>query len=261
MAKATCSVCGAPTDTRHLVNPQKLEDGLVDLLQRDHPNWDGKHGVCPKCREQYRAKKFLGYLEAEYQKITEAERTLVAKIARRGRISKLVEREYQERMTLGERVADRVAQFGGSWTFLSLFALALLGWMFVNSYLLVTRPFDPYPYILLNLGLSALAAIQAPVIMMSQNRQAAKDRLEAQHDYEVNLMAEMEIRDLHEKIDALRFKQWHELWQMQQRQLELLEVMQKVLASSAGITAQAAPQPQPPSAPAAPSAGNPASGR
>ena len=241
MAKATCSVCGGTVETRHLVNPQKLEDGLVDLIHRDHPDWDAKRGVCPKCREQYRAKKFLGYLEAEYQKIEEMERNLVGKIVRRGRVSRAVHDEYEEKMTLGDRLADNVARFGGSWTFISLFSVALAAWIAINSYLLIARPFDPYPYILLNLVLSTLAAMQAPVIMMSQNRQAAKDRLHAQHDYEINLMAEMEIRDLHDKLDALRFKQWHELWQMQQRQLELLEMLQRLVVP---------PQPPPSPAPA-----------
>jgi len=239
MAKATCSVCGASVETRSLANPQKLEDGLVDLIQRDHPDWDGKRGVCPKCREVYRAKKFLNYLEAEYQKITEMERNLVSKIVRRGRISKAVHEEYEEKMTLGDRVADRVARFGGSWKFILLFAGVLLVWMGINSYWLVFgRVFDPFPFILLNLFLSTLAAIQAPVIMMSQNRQSAKDRLAAQHDYEINLMAELEIRDLHEKLDALRLKQWHELWQMQHRQIELLEMMQKLLTPASPPAAE-----------------------
>ncbi len=235
MAKATCSVCGTTVETRHLANPQKLEEGMLDMIRVDHPTWDAKRGVCPKCREQYRAKKFLGYLESEYRKITDMERSLVAQIARRGRITKEVNDEFEGRMTFGEHLADRVAQFGGSWTFIFIFGGILLAWMLINSVaLLVRKPFDPYPFILLNLVLSALAALQAPVIMMSQNRQAAKDRLEAKHDYEVNLMAEMEIRDLHDKLDSLRFKQWHELWKMQQRQLEVLEMMQRVLAGRPG---------------------------
>jgi uncharacterized membrane protein len=234
MAKAICSVCGAQVDTRHLANPQKLEEGLVDMIRKDHPDWDAKRGVCPKCREQYRAKKFLGYLEEEYQKITDMERSLVTKIARRGRISKEVNEEFQEQMSVGDHLADRVARFGGSWTFIFIFAGILFVWMGVNSIpFILHKPYDPYPYILLNLVLSTLAAIQAPVIMMSQNRQSKKDRMEAQHGYEVNLMAEMEIRDLHDKLDSLRFKQWHELWQMQQRQLEVLELMQKVLTNAA----------------------------
>jgi len=242
MAKATCSVCGASVETRHLVNPQKMEEGLVRLIEKDHPQWDGKRGVCPQCREKFRAKKFLGYLEDEYQKISDMERNLVNKIARRGRVSKEVNEEYTEKMSLGDRIADRVAQFGGSWTFILIFGSVLVTWMIINSVqLLLNRPFDPYPFILLNLVLSTVAALQAPVIMMSQNRQSAKDRLHAEHDYEVNLMAEMEIRDLHDKLDSLRYKQWHELWQMQQRQLEVMELMQKHLEMHLGTPLPTAP--------------------
>ena len=128
-------------------------------------------------------------------------------------------------MTFGERLADSVAQFGGSWTFIMIFGGILVTWMGINVVILRSRAFDPYPFILLNLVLSTLAALQAPIIMMSQNRQAEKDRLHAQQDYEINLMAEVEIRDLHDKLDSLRYKQWHELWHLQQRQLQLLELL------------------------------------
>src|SRR5207248_5663226 len=126
--------------------------------------------------------------------------------------------------TFGQRLADKIATFGGSWTFIIIFGAILLIWIALNSFLLLYRtgPFDPYPYILLNLFLSMLAALQAPVIMMSQNRQAAKDRMDAAHDYEVNLKAELEILALHEKLDALREQQWSELIFMQQEQIKLL---------------------------------------
>jgi uncharacterized membrane protein len=126
--------------------------------------------------------------------------------------------------TLGQRAADAVASFGGSWPFVGLFAGTMVAWVGLNAVLLLRQghSFDPYPYILLNLFLSMLAAIQAPVILMSQNRQAQKDRLGAAHDYEVNLKAELEIMLLHEKIDLLRDTQWAELLQIQQRQLDLL---------------------------------------
>ena len=123
-------------------------------------------------------------------------------------------------MTFGERLADRVATFGGSWTFIGLFLGAMVIWIVMNSR--GAAAVDPFPYILLNLMLSCLAALQAPVIMMSQNRQAAKDRLDAQHDYEVNLKAEMEIVALHFKMDELREKQWARLMEVQNRQTELL---------------------------------------
>jgi uncharacterized membrane protein len=140
----------------------------------------------------------------------------------RTQVSRNLNVEEEETLTFGQRLADRVATFGGSWPFIIVFGLFMTLWMGTNI-ILATRSFDPYPFILLNLALSALAALQAPVIMMSQNRQAEKDRLHATQDYEINLMAEIEIRDLHDKMDSLRFKQWHELWHIQKRQIELLE--------------------------------------
>ena len=123
-----------------------------------------------------------------------------------------------------QRLADRVAAFGGSWTFIIIFAAILLAWVLLNTLILARyrASFDPYPYILLNLFLSMLAAVQAPVILMSQNRQGVKDRLDAAHDYEVNLKAELEILSLHEKLDELREMKWSELITMQQEQLRLL---------------------------------------
>jgi len=223
MAKINCSLCDAPVEGRTLASPQKLENRIIDLIKKDRPEWEGKRGICANCLEQYRAKKFIGYLEAEYQKLSELEHAVVSKVTRRGRVSKLVHQDMDTQMTFGERVADKVAQFGGSWGFIGLFGGILVVWMLVNAWVLARHPFDPYPFILLNLVLSTLAALQAPVIMMSQNRQAHKDRRHAQQDYEVNLMAEIEIRDLHDKLDSLRFKQWHELWHIQKRQIELLE--------------------------------------
>ena len=132
---------------------------------------------------------------------------------------------YPTRSTFGQKMADKVASFGGSWTFISIFMGVMVTWIFLNSFILiklVEGSFDPYPYILLNLVLSMLAAIQAPIILMSQNRQAYKDRLSAEHDYEVNLKAEIEIIGLHEKMDSLREKQWSELIAIQQEQLRLL---------------------------------------
>ena len=221
--KLSCSLCAAAVDGRSLRSPQKLENRIIDLIKQDRPDWEANRGICPNCLEQYRAKKFVGYLEAEYQKLSEIEHAVVSKITRRGRVSRVVHQDFDAGMTFGERVADRVAQFGGSWPFIGLFGAILVIWMLINTWLLARHPFDPYPFILLNLVLSTLAAIQAPVIMMSQNRQAHKDRLQAQQDYEINLMAEIEIRDLHDKMDSLRFKQWHELWHIQKRQIELLE--------------------------------------
>lgn len=149
------------------------------------------------------------------------ERQVLERAVQRTLISKNTNRGFSEDLTFGQRLADKVALFGGSWTFILSFGFALLLWTGVNSWLL-HPPFDPYPFIFLNLLLSMLAAIQAPVIMMSQNRQAIKDRLDAAHDYEVNLKAEIEIMALHEKIDLLRSEQVEQLLATQQEQIVLL---------------------------------------
>jgi uncharacterized membrane protein len=138
------------------------------------------------------------------------EQKVIERIAKRLAISRNVYVEHDIGLSFGERLADRVASFGGSWTFLISFGVVLLAWVALNS-LVLARAFDPYPYILLNLFLSMLASIQAPVIMMSQNRQATKDRLQATQDYEVNLKAEIEIMALHEKLDEMRNKDLAEL--------------------------------------------------
>ena len=163
-------------------------------------------------------------LEAGVEGFSEREHRVLHTLAKRLHISRNTNRQFDERLTFGQRLADRVASFGGSWTFILIFGGILVFWVVLNSFILARRgdSFDPYPYILLNLVLSMLAALQAPVIMMSQNRQAAKDRLDAGHDYEVNLKAEMEILGLHEKLDALREKQWTELILLQQEQIRLL---------------------------------------
>ncbi len=161
---------------------------------------------------------------SEYEKLTDQEKHVAHHITERTPISTNIVQDFSEQMTLGQKMADKVAYFGGSWIFISIFACVMVIWIILNSFILIrlNSSFDPYPYILLNLVLSMLAAIQAPIILMSQNRQAYKDRLSAEHDYEVNLKAELEIIGLHEKIDFLREGQWNELILIQQKQLTLL---------------------------------------
>ena len=155
---------------------------------------------------------------------TRYERSMIQNILERKHVTRNTNREFEEGLTLGQRVADKVAAFGGSWPFIFIFGGVIIGWIILNTVILVKgkNAFDPFPFILLNLFLSMIAAIQAPVIMMSQNRQSAKDRLDASHDFEVNLKAEMEIAALHEKLDQLREKQWADLVAMQQEQIRML---------------------------------------
>jgi len=168
----------------------------------------------------------------KYEQLGKQEQHVVHHLAERTHIARNVVQEHAEQMTFGQRLADNVASFGGSWTFISIFGAVLAVWIFLNSFILIrygSAAFDPYPYILLNLFLSMLAAIQAPIILMSQNRQATKDRLSAEHDYEVNLKAELEILTLHEKMDLLKDKQWSELISIQQDQLKLLGLLTRDL--------------------------------
>jgi len=170
-----------------------------------------------------RAKKLaIKFLKREWHHLTEQEKKVIEAMIERGHLSRNPQFDADER-TFGEIVADRVATFGGSWTFIIIFGSVLIFWVVLNSYILLNRGFDPYPYILLNLFLSMLAAIQAPIIMMSQNRQEAKDRQNAEHDYEINLKAELEICAIQEKLDELREQKWAELVEMQQQQIRLLE--------------------------------------
>lgn len=167
------------------------------------------------------AEKLIGN---SYENMDARTKKVARHITERKHISKNTAAEQAENKTFGQTAADAVAKFGGSWAFIILFGVVLVCWVVLNSYILVNynKAFDPYPYILLNLFLSMLASIQAPIILMSQNRQAEIDRLNAEHDYEVNLKAELEIMLLHEKIDLLREHQWAELIVIQKEQLRLL---------------------------------------
>jgi uncharacterized membrane protein/uncharacterized membrane protein YeaQ/YmgE (transglycosylase-associated protein family) len=165
----------------------------------------------------------VGDLEAYMRRLGDVERRVFSAFLRRRAITKDPSEAFAD-VTLGQRVADKVAEFGGSWMFIGLFAAFMLGWILLNTK--QAPEWDPYPFILLNLLLSCLAALQAPVIMMSQNRQASKDRLAAQQDYEVNLKSEMEVLSLHAKLDEARDIQWKVLLELQQSQMEILGRME-----------------------------------
>ena len=166
-------------------------------------------------------------LGAPYERLDKLTQRVARHVTERKHIARNPARDLEDAASFGQRAADTVASFGGSWIFVGLFLSGMLVWVGINAVLMFYRgnTFDPYPYILLNLFLSMLAAIQAPVILMSQNRQSEKDRLTTAHDYEVNLKAELEIMLLHEKIDLLRETQWTALLVMQQKQLELLQAL------------------------------------
>jgi uncharacterized membrane protein len=165
------------------------------------------------------AKKFLA---KEMEKLSEHERQVVERFINRGRVARNVAREFEEKLTFGQRLADRFARVIGSWRFIVIQSTMLAIWIALNITAYVYR-WDPYPFILLNLALSFQAAYAGPIIMMSQNRQSEKDHLQAKNDYEVNLKAELEIMQLHEKFNDLRDSSWVDLVRMQQQQIEMLE--------------------------------------
>ena len=168
-------------------------------------------------------------LQEELGELTEVEKVVAKSIGRKKIISGSLRLKKEIKSTAGELLADKVASFGGSWKFIIIFFSFLLAWVVINFWWLHNKGFDPYPFILLNLFLSCIAAIQAPVIMMSQNRQEAKDRNRAEHDYKINLKAEVEIRLLHEKVDHMLLHQNKRLLEIQKVQIELMENICKMI--------------------------------
>jgi len=200
-----------------------VRSSVEDLIRREHPEWTEDGYICSSDLNRFRSLYVQDVLERERGELTELEDQVVQSLREHELLTQNLNREFDRGLTLGERVADAVADFGGSWRFIILFGAILFIWIAANTLVLVARPFDPYPFILLNLVLSCLAAIQAPVIMMSQNRQEAKDRMRAEHDYRVNLKAELEIRHLNAKVDLLLTRQWHQLLEIQEVQTELIQ--------------------------------------
>jgi uncharacterized membrane protein len=199
-----------------------IRPSLATGLAAVHPGIAANDLICRRHLTEQRTRYVEDLLERERGELSELEHQVVESLAREETITRDVEATWESGRTLGERVADFVADFGGSWNFIICFFFILFTWIGFNV-IAVGMPFDPYPFILLNLLLSCLAAIQAPIIMMSQNRQEAKDRLRSQNDYQVNLKAEFEIRHLHEKLDHLINRQWERLAEIQQIQLEIME--------------------------------------
>lgn len=223
-----CELTGKLYPFEELVRVDSIRPQLLDLIRKAYPEWKGEKGmISSELLNTFRNEYVKQMLVEEDGELSNLHRAVVDSIKNRDIISSRLEFEAEERPTFGQRVADKVALFGGSWRFIIIFAIFLFLWIFTNSYFLINKPFDPFPFILLNLMLSCLAAIQAPVIMMSQNRQEAKDRARALNDYQVNLKAEIEIRQLHEKIDHILVNQAKRLFEIQEIQIELMEQIMK----------------------------------
>ena len=220
-ARSHCAICG---ETTHEPIPvSMIRPSLATGLIAAHPNLTTDDLICRKHLTEQRTRYVEQLLERERGELSELERQVVASLAREETVARNIEAAWAGKRTFGERVSDFVADFGGSWNFIISFFAVLLLWIGFNAWATTRAVFDPYPFILLNLVLSCLAAVQAPIIMMSQKRQEAKDRLRSENDYRVNLKAEFEIRHLHEKLDHLINRQWERLAEIQQIQLEIME--------------------------------------
>ncbi len=218
-----CQICKNSFNKSVLYPAELIRPRLTEYIKESNTDWDDKGYICVNDLRKYRG-GFVEYImKKELGEVEELENEVVNSLKEQELVSRNVNEEFDEKIDFGDRVADRIATFGGSWRFIIMFGVIITVWIGINTFLLLSKPFDPYPFILLNLILSCLAALQAPVIMMSQNRQEAKDRLRSEHDYKVNLKAELEVRHLNEKIDFLLMKQWQRLLDIQGMQTELME--------------------------------------
>ena len=222
------SISGKEFAGREEVKARAIRKNIFDIIKQDHPNFDESCSLSLSELNHYREKYISEYLTREMGELDEMEQRVVASLKNKTLLAEKPEDEITT-ATFGQRIADKVATFGGSWTFIISFACFLLCWIILNVLFLANKGFDPYPFILLNLILSCVAALQAPVIMMSQNRQEEKDRERARNDYMVNLKSELEIRMLHEKMDHLILHQEQTLIEIQRVQMDMMnDIMERI---------------------------------
>ncbi len=221
-AEPTCMICGCNkrSDLRRsaLVRPV-----VAQLIREELGGWNENGWICAQDLHHYRHQYVQQLLLKEKGEISHLDQEVIESLRQQEVFAKNPDAEHLASLTFGQRLSDRFASLAGSWGFILIFTAVLLLWILVNVVGLFRQPFDPYPFILLNLVLSCVAALQAPLIMMSQGRQEARDRLHAQRDYQVNLKAELEIRHLHQKIDHLLSHQWERLIEIQEIQMELID--------------------------------------
>jgi len=210
-----------------MVPGEMLRPALIETIRKHDATWGPSRMICVDCLDLFRSEYVEDALKDEVGELSKLEQEVIDSLREQETLTENINRAFEKSITFGQRVADRVATFGGSWIFIGTFFLLLAAWIGVNSVATLLGPFDPYPYILLNLMLSCLAAMQAPIIMMSQNRIEARDRLRSENDYQVNLKAELEIRHLHEKLDVLLKHQWQKLLEIQQIQMDFMKELMR----------------------------------
>ncbi len=216
MSAKRCPMCGKEGGRK--VSLESVSPEMLAWLSQAYPQ--GQKGACVLCLGEARLARMQSMLETDHAEAARLEAEVMESLRQSEVVASLPAAE--EAPSMGERLADRVAAFGGSWAFIGLFSLVMVVWITANV-LLASRAVDPYPFILLNLVLSSVAALQAPIIMMSQNRASQRDRAQAEADYRTNLKAELEVRELHHKLDHLMIHQMERLMEAQRMQIELME--------------------------------------
>jgi uncharacterized membrane protein len=222
-ARVTCQICGLEKTESEVWPGELLQEGLKQAIKKRYPHVSLTGYLCMTDLNRLRGEYLEDLLEEDVGEITSLQQQTVSAIEQHELLSRNLNVEFEQELTFWERLSDKVAAFGGSWVFIIGFGSVICLWIVINSVALLTRPFDPYPYIFLNLVLSGLAGFQAPIILMSQNRQDAKDRLRSEFDYRINLKAEIEIRALNEKMDVMLKEQWHRLLEIQRLQFQVME--------------------------------------
>jgi uncharacterized membrane protein len=225
--KGTCYISGREHDMDDLISGDDIRESVLEEIRKDHPGFNDKSFISTRELFKYRQRHMAAIVKKEVGQMTELEQQVLEKMQSNKFIADNVEPDMEMEYTFAERLSDRIAEFGGSWKFIISFLLMMTVWMALNVFLYHEKGFDPYPFILLNLVLSCLAALQAPIIMMSQNRQEDKDRVRSEHDYQVNLSAELQIRMLHEKLDHLMHNQHRQIVEIQQIQIELMQELEE----------------------------------
>ncbi len=218
-----CGICGKECISKKLTVGELVRPTLLEFIQGKTPSFTQDKLICTSCMDIHRSEYIRSLLQEDHRKISTLEKEVIESIKEHETLAENPVEEFEGELSWGDRLSDKIAEFGGSWTFITFFFGILMVWIVINFIFLSNRGFDPYPFILLNLCLSCLAAIQAPIIMMSQNRQEDRDRARARSDYQINLKAELEIQHLNEKIDMLLKHQWKNLIQIQQIQMDILE--------------------------------------
>jgi uncharacterized membrane protein len=218
-----CQICGEHKRQNEVVPAELIRASIVDVIVMEHPAWSPEGYICHADLNRFREEYVRDVLEKEKDEYASLEETFKHGVKEEDHLPKNINIEFEKELTFGEHLSDKIAGFAGSWSFIALFAGLVFLWVALNTYILLSRPFDPYPFILLNLVLSVLTAIQAPVIIMSQNRQEIRDRLHAERDYQVSIHTELEIHRLHKKIDHLLTSQGQRLLEIQNIQVELME--------------------------------------